>query len=160
MSFEDSGTFLDQESLLSAEQKQEHEASPNPPTKHKWRQLLPYSVGLNIALILIMASAWLVSLRKGKQAYIPNEIFCEFSQPHKGSRYAETIVAPAQSAVEYKTVVFNGGLRGDKTEYQGSSDEVNSKWEDLYNGTPTCQLTLSWHPCANIKPGQKLACHR
>lgn len=31
-------------------------------------------------------------------------------------------------------MVFTGGLHGDKSEYQGSSDEVNARWEALYNG--------------------------
>ncbi|KAJ9143172.1 hypothetical protein NKR19_g7001 [Coniochaeta hoffmannii] len=35
--------------------------------------------------------------------------------------------------VEYKTVVFKSSLHGGFTDYQGSSDEVNARWEALYN---------------------------
>lgn len=41
--------------------------------------------------------------------------------------------APAQSAVEYETVVFSGGLRGDKSKFQGSSSDVDFQWDTLYN---------------------------
>jgi len=36
--------------------------------------------------------------------------------------------------VEYQTVVFTGGLRGDKSKYQGSGNEVDAEWDELYNG--------------------------
>ena len=42
--------------------------------------------------------------------------------------------APAQSAVEYETVVFTGGLKGDTSQYLGSSSEVDAAWDTLYNG--------------------------
>lgn len=42
--------------------------------------------------------------------------------------------APAQSAVEYETVVFSGGLREDKSEFVGSGSEVDEIWDTLYNG--------------------------
>lgn len=45
-----------------------------------------------------------------------------------------TTKAPAQSAVEYQTVVFSGGLRDDKSEFVGSSTEVDARWDELYNG--------------------------
>lgn len=45
-------------------------------------------------------------------------------------------IAPAESAIEYKTVVFTGGLHGDKSVYQGYSDEVNERWNSLFNGMP------------------------
>ncbi|CCC13418.1 hypothetical protein SMACR_06916 [Sordaria macrospora] len=42
-------------------------------------------------------------------------------------------IAPADDVISYKTVVFHSGIHLDKTEYQGSSDEVNVNWEALYN---------------------------
>jgi hypothetical protein len=35
--------------------------------------------------------------------------------------------------VEYETVVFTGGLRGDTSKFLGSSKEVDDQWDELYN---------------------------
>lgn len=48
---------------------------------------------------------------------------------------ADIFPAPAQSAVEYKTVLFTGGLKGDTSPYMGSSKAVDDKWDELYTGT-------------------------
>ncbi|KAI9157976.1 Cyclochlorotine biosynthesis protein R [Paramyrothecium foliicola] len=121
MSFKANEELLDQESLLASE----HRKEIRPTRAARQRALfLPYSVALNFVLILAVVLLSLTSMRKAGQAYIPNEIY-----------------SPAQSAVEYKTVVFNGGLRGDKTAYQGSSDEVNARWEALYNEIGMSQIS-------------------
>ncbi|EHK19642.1 uncharacterized protein TRIVIDRAFT_46478, partial [Trichoderma virens Gv29-8] len=49
-------------------------------------------------------------------------------------------IAPAESAIEYKTVVFTGGLHGDKSAYQGHSDEVNERWNSLFNDIGISQI--------------------
>ncbi|KAB5576588.1 hypothetical protein GE09DRAFT_1053927 [Coniochaeta sp. 2T2.1] len=49
--------------------------------------------------------------------------------------------APALPAVEYKTVVFKSSLHGGFTDYQGSSDEVNARWEALYNKMAISQIS-------------------
>ncbi|KAK3388267.1 hypothetical protein B0T20DRAFT_457375 [Sordaria brevicollis] len=43
------------------------------------------------------------------------------------------VITPADDIISYKTVIFHSGLHLDRTEYQGSSDEVNANWEALYN---------------------------
>jgi hypothetical protein len=43
--------------------------------------------------------------------------------------------------VEYKTVVFQSSLHGGFTDYQGSSDEVNTRWEALYNKMAISQIS-------------------
>lgn len=42
-------------------------------------------------------------------------------------------IAPAQSVVEYETVVFTGGLREEPSKFRGSTKEVDDQWDELYN---------------------------
>jgi hypothetical protein len=48
--------------------------------------------------------------------------------------------APAESAVEYKTTVFQKAIHKDLTEYQGPGDDVNERWEELYNRKLTSEI--------------------
>lgn len=43
------------------------------------------------------------------------------------------LTAPAQSAVEYETVVFSGGLREEVSKFRGSTSDVDDEWDTLYN---------------------------
>lgn len=46
-------------------------------------------------------------------------------------------IAPVNSAVEYKNVVWTAGVEDDKTAYQGHPNEENDHlWEELYNCKP------------------------
>lgn len=54
--------------------------------------------------------------------------------------FTDRLLAPALPSVEYKTVVFESSLHGGFTEYQGSSDEVNTRWEALYNKMAISQI--------------------
>jgi len=129
--------FLDEESLLSADQQEQADSfAQDTCSDCKQKRLLPYSVALNIVLLVAGAALWLLPSLKVTKAYIPSEVFCEFFLINLADQVL-TILAPAQSAVEYKTVVFSGGLRGDRSAFQGSSIAVDSKWEDLYNGKGT-----------------------
>jgi hypothetical protein len=45
--------------------------------------------------------------------------------------------------VEYETVVFTGGLRGDTSKFLGSSNEVDDHWDELYNSMYSGKALLS-----------------
>ncbi|KAK5993603.1 hypothetical protein PT974_07037 [Cladobotryum mycophilum] len=124
MSRKDSSQFLDNEHLLADEERDEFNSILQTSRRALWVRFLPFSVVLNIVLLLAIASSWIFSTRQLRKAYIPDEVY-----------------SPAHSAVEYKTVVFTGGLHGDKSAYQGSSEEVNAKWEALYNKIGLSQIS-------------------
>jgi hypothetical protein len=48
---------------------------------------------------------------------------------------SSALLAPAQDAIEYHTVVFSSSFGKKKTKYQGPpTDEVDDSWSDLYDG--------------------------
>ncbi|KAH8897640.1 tat pathway signal sequence [Thozetella sp. PMI_491] len=98
--------------------------SRQPSRGEKLAHLLPYSGALNITLLLALLFTWILQRNTSNKAYIPNEIY-----------------SPAQSVVEYHTVVFSGGLRGDKSKFLGSSSEVDAQWDELYNQVLISQIT-------------------
>ncbi|KAK2589891.1 hypothetical protein QQS21_012431 [Conoideocrella luteorostrata] len=124
MAVKDSNQFLDEEHLLPEDEKDDSGSLPPRPRRSSWTRLFPYSASLNIILSCLLASTWVYSIKTSRKTYILNEIY-----------------SPAQPAVEYKTVVFTGGLHGDKSEYQGSSEDVNKKWEALYNDIGMSQIS-------------------
>jgi hypothetical protein len=84
--------------------------------RERWAHLLPYSGAINIVLILVLLVAWGFQGHNPTKAYIPDEIY-----------------SPAQSAVEYETVVFSGGLREEVSKFRGSTSDVDDEWDKLYN---------------------------
>lgn len=99
----------------------------------KWAHFLPYSGILNIVLLIALLTTWALQRRDWNKPYIPNEIYCKQPCLIFIGQSSNMIEAPAQSAVEYETVVFTGGLRGDKGKFQGSSSDVDAAWDELYN---------------------------
>ncbi|KAM4066825.1 tat pathway signal sequence [Hirsutella rhossiliensis] len=114
---------LDEEHLLPVAREKRHDQSRQARRRSSKSQCFVLSIALNIVLCIYGTSIWVFSIRKAWGPYIPNEIY-----------------SPAYSAVEYETVVFTGGLHGDKSEYQGWSDEVNARWEALYNDIGISQI--------------------
>jgi len=110
--------------FLADQEKDFFTTSKRPSRRDKWAHLLPYSGVLNITLLLALLATWILQRHDSDKAYIPNEIY-----------------SPAQSAVEYQTVVFSGGLRGDKSKFQGSSSDVDAQWDELYNQVLISQIT-------------------
>ena len=133
MAFKQSDEFLDAEHLLSDSEKDGRGISRRSSTAASRARFLPYSVALNIVLAIAVGLAWMFSTRQ-RRVYIPNVVYCSSRSVRSHWLRLTLLQAPAQSAVEYKTVVFTGGLHGDKSPYQGSSDEVNARWNELYNG--------------------------
>lgn len=78
MAFKNLDKVLDQESLLSAEQKEEHDFTRKAPTRLRWGVLLPCSIALNFGLLLIITFIWFSSKQRSEHAYIPGEIFCAY----------------------------------------------------------------------------------
>ncbi|KAH6954738.1 hypothetical protein DER45DRAFT_315089 [Fusarium avenaceum] len=99
--------------------------SPSRPSRcDRWAHLLPYSGAINIALILVLIVAWGFQGHNSRKAYIPDEIY-----------------SPAQSAVEYETVVFSGGLREEVSKFRGSTSDVDDEWDTLYNKVLISQIS-------------------
>jgi hypothetical protein len=101
--------------------------------RERWAHLLPYSGVVNITLLLALLATWILQRHDSNKAYIPKEIYCKQLHTYFDNQLSNTTTAPAQSAVEYQTVVFSGGLRGDKSKFQGSSSDVDAQWDELYN---------------------------
>ncbi|VUC29060.1 unnamed protein product [Clonostachys rosea] len=74
-----------------------------------------YSFFLNGILLLSLVLSWAYIYLK-QAIYIPNEVY-----------------TPAQSAIKYEQKVFLPATKSGRSPYQGSSDEINRLWEDLYN---------------------------
>ncbi|OAQ75808.1 tat pathway signal sequence [Purpureocillium lilacinum] len=107
----------DEVPFLADEEKDVFATARRPSRREtRWARLLPYSGALNLTLLVALIATWALQRHDPNKAYIPNEIY-----------------SPAQSAVEYETVVFTGGLRGDKSKFQGSSSEVDAVWDEMYN---------------------------
>lgn len=45
--------------------------------------------------------------------------------------------------IEYKQVVFGAGTKAQRSPYQGSGEEVDKVWDELYNGKEDCLSKLS-----------------
>ncbi|KAH8176414.1 tat pathway signal sequence [Sarocladium implicatum] len=100
-------------------------AIPSPPSRwQRWASLLPYSCVLNLILLTLLFASWIAPWGDTQRAYIPNEIY-----------------SPAQSVVEYETVVFTGGLKGDTSKFLGSSKAVDDQWDELYNSVLISQIS-------------------
>ncbi|KAJ4243704.1 hypothetical protein NW764_016590, partial [Fusarium oxysporum] len=105
-----------EEPFLTDEEKDLFETQKRLPKYERWAKLLPYSGLMNIALLLALLSTFAVREHHYNKAYIPNEIY-----------------SPVQSAVQYETVIFSGGLREEESNFQGSSRDVDKQWDELYN---------------------------
>ena len=98
----------------------------------KWRRgwALEASIVLNVVLLALACAGWLSSFRSRPTLAREGDVYCEFLR----SRHAASdSLAPAQDAIEYTTKVFRSGLPGEKTEYQGSSEEALQNWSALYD---------------------------
>ncbi|KAL7942894.1 hypothetical protein V8C42DRAFT_330679 [Trichoderma barbatum] len=122
MALKTSEEFHDEEHLLGDDEKDDIDSSQTSKAASR-AKLLPYSTALNIVLLLALLLTWTISYRKFAQLRILNAVY-----------------SPAESAIEYKTVVFTGGLHGDKSVYQGYSDEVNERWDSLFNDVGISQI--------------------
>ncbi|KAJ4856507.1 hypothetical protein T069G_09875 [Trichoderma breve] len=114
--------FHDEEHLLGDDEK-DRSHNERPSKNVSRAKLLPYSVAFNVVLLLALISTWAISYRKFAQLRILNAVY-----------------SPAESAIEYKTVVFTGGLHGDRSAYQGYSEEVNERWNSLFNEIGISQI--------------------
>ncbi|KAH8713751.1 Cyclochlorotine biosynthesis protein O [Beauveria bassiana] len=110
--------------FLLGEEKNSLEPPSRPNRRERWANILPYSVALNVVLlVLALLGLWNMQRHDASKHYIPNEIY-----------------TPAQSAVEYQNILFTGGLKGDGSKYLGSTPEVDEAWDDLYNKTLISQI--------------------
>ncbi|KAH8814556.1 hypothetical protein DL96DRAFT_1752818 [Flagelloscypha sp. PMI_526] len=57
-----------------------------------------------------------------------------YDSPTTSCHLKSLLYSPARDAVEYEVSVFHTGFHSDSSKYQGTSDEVDKAWEDLYNG--------------------------
>ncbi|KAF4966746.1 hypothetical protein FSARC_5611 [Fusarium sarcochroum] len=112
-----------EEPFLADEEKDEFTSPKRPSKRARWARLLPYSGVMNIVLLLVLLGTWTFQEHRSNKAYIPNEIY-----------------SPAQSAVEYETVIFSGGLREEKSKFRGSSSDVDGQWDELYNQVLISQI--------------------
>ncbi|EGX90436.1 hypothetical protein CCM_06856 [Cordyceps militaris CM01] len=85
--------------------------------------MLPYSVVLNVGLLLALFAVWNLARHDPRKHYIPDEVY-----------------TPAQSVVEYHNILFTGGLKGDTSKYLGSTPSVDEAWDNLYNKTLISQI--------------------
>ncbi|KAL5610699.1 hypothetical protein FOBRF1_006816 [Fusarium oxysporum] len=113
-----------EEPFLTDEEKDLFETQKRLPKYERWAKLLPYSGLLNIALLLALIATFAVREHHYNKAYIPNEIY-----------------SPAQSAVQYETVIFSGGLREEESKFRGSSSDVDKQWDELYNQVLISQIS-------------------
>ncbi|KAL6854525.1 hypothetical protein J3F83DRAFT_764464 [Trichoderma novae-zelandiae] len=125
MSETSSEEFHDQQHLLADDEKDD--VGNGQTSRYASRaKLLPYSIALNGVLFVALFSTWAISHQQFAQLRILNSVY-----------------SPAESAVKYKTVVFTGGLHGDRSVYQGYSDEVNERWDSLFNAIGISQIPAS-----------------
>ncbi|KAM3434864.1 hypothetical protein MY4824_005194 [Beauveria thailandica] len=114
----------DEVPFLHGEEKDRFELPSRPTRRTRWAIILPYSVALNVVLVLALFGLWNLQRHDPSKHYIPNEIY-----------------TPAQSAVEYQNILFTGGLKGDGgSKYLGSTPEVDEAWDHLYNKTLISQI--------------------
>ncbi|KAL7795106.1 hypothetical protein V8C37DRAFT_375616 [Trichoderma ceciliae] len=123
MALKTSEEFRDEERLLGDEEKDDGLNGQAISKEVSRTKILPYSIALNAVLLLALLSTWTISYRQFEQLRILSEVY-----------------SPAESAIEYKTVVFTGGLHGDRSAYQGYSDEVNERWNSLFNDIGISQI--------------------
>lgn len=137
-----SGRASDEVPFLADEEKDVFATARRPSRREtRWARLLPYSGALNLTLLVALIATWALQRHDPNKAYIPNEIYCKWFSTLFYESLSNVAQAPAQSAVEYETVVFTGGLRGDKSKFQGSSSEVDAVWDEMYNGPFPHQIT-------------------
>lgn len=100
------------------------------------------SLALNAVLVGVLALGWFHRASTHCRGHcIPNPVYSlpPFLDQSPHHLTLTDALAPADDVISYKTVVFHSGLHFDKTEYQGSSHEVNANWEALYNSKkPLC----------------------
>ena len=123
----------DEVPFLLDEEKDNFATFKQPMRRSNSIRLLSYSGVLNILLLILLAATWSLKTYDSNKAHIPNEIYCKLLLVPFNCQYSNATTAPAQSAVEYQTVVFSGGLREDKSNFVGSSNEVDARWDGLYN---------------------------
>ncbi|OAA76771.1 hypothetical protein LEL_06455 [Akanthomyces lecanii RCEF 1005] len=117
------GRTSDEVPFLADEEKDSLDLSQSPSRRDRWAKWFILSSVLNITALIPIFANWRLLGLGPKKAYIPNEIY-----------------SPAQSVVEYETVRFTGGLKGDPSPYMGSSGEVDAKWEELYGKAAVSQI--------------------
>ncbi|KAF4449381.1 tat pathway signal sequence [Fusarium austroafricanum] len=113
-----------EEPFLTDEEKDVFDTQRRLSKRERWGRLLPYSGVLNIVLLVALLVTLVLRERDYNKAHIPNEIY-----------------SPAQSAVEYETVIFSGGLREEPSKFRGSSKDVDDQWDKLYNEVLISQIT-------------------
>jgi hypothetical protein len=67
----------DEVPFLADEEKVVFATSRRLSRRAKWAHLLPYSGVLNITLILVLLSTWILQRHESSRAYIPDEIYCK-----------------------------------------------------------------------------------
>ncbi|OAA60884.1 hypothetical protein ISF_05923 [Cordyceps fumosorosea ARSEF 2679] len=111
----------DEEPFLNDQERDQFQLPLPPAWQRRWAKFLPFSVVLNIGLILALLAVLGLLRHDPSKHYIPNEIY-----------------SPAHSVVEYENIHFTGGLESERavSKYRGSSKEVDDAWENLYNTAP------------------------
>lgn len=113
----------DEVPFLQEGEKDSYELPLRPARRERWANILPYSVVLNVGLLLALFAVWNLQKHDPSKHYIPNEVY-----------------SPAKSVVEYNNILFTGGLKGDTSKYLGSTPEVDEAWDDLYNKVLISQI--------------------
>lgn len=113
----------------------------------RWARLLPYSGALNLTLLVALIATWALQRHDPNKAYIPNEIYCKWFSTLFYESLSNVAQAPAQSAVEYETVVFTGGLRGDKSKFQAP----RARWTPCGMRCTTVRSPIKQPSVANTK---------
>lgn len=127
---EETRRFLDDEEASTSDGHGEHSTRQRPGVSRWLVVSLVFNVLAGISFLYLFAFA-----NPHPQAPFPQLVYCEHLSALNVIPKLMPDTAPAQDALEYKTVVFNSNSKNDTTIYQGlPSEEVDSAWEDLYRG--------------------------
>ena len=74
----DSQQFLDEEHLLTEEEKDSVSAPVAISRRQPRSKLLTWSVVLNLVLAALLVASWSLSAWRSKKYWIPNEIYCKY----------------------------------------------------------------------------------
>ena len=77
MDHRSTGRASDEVPFLSDEEKDVFMTARQSSKRAKKANLLPYSAALNIIMLLVLLTTWILHKYDAKEAYIPNEIYCK-----------------------------------------------------------------------------------
>ncbi len=67
----------DEVPFLQEGEKDSYELPLRPARRERWANILPYSVVLNVGLLLALFAVWNLQKHDPSKHYIPNEVYCK-----------------------------------------------------------------------------------